>query len=307
MFSAKTNGGILAGLLLCVFIWGGNNTAIRFCVREWGPMFLASSRFLIAGAVMLALLRWTDILGKSSTLSEKLRRDLWVRGALSLATYVVAFNYAMVFTTASNTALYIAASPVWALVWEGRPRASWRSAQRYGAALLALCGALVLFWPALNFNSNRWLGDALALASSVLWANYGRQCRRFGEHLSGAEMTAQAMWRAGLLMAPFAVVELALKGFHWRWDFALAHGYTIFGGVVVAFALCSNALRHWPTSKVYLFMNLIPLSTVLWAHTTLDEPISKNFWPAMLLVVAGVLLGQANWQRLLGNRFQPTE
>ncbi|HEY6169105.1 MAG TPA: DMT family transporter [Verrucomicrobiae bacterium] len=307
MFSAKSNGGILGGILLAVFIWGANNAAVRFCVREWGPSLLASTRFLFAGLLLLALLRWTDLLGRPKPLNAALRRELWLRGGLSIAGYVLVFNYALVFTSASNVALYIATSPVWALIWEGRPAATWRSAQRYGAAALALVGVLVLFWPALDFRTNRWLGDALALASAVLWTNYGRQCRRLGEHLSGAEMTAHNMWRAGLMLVPFALVETAIRGWHWRWDVAVAHSYTIVGGVVVAFALWSNALRHWPTSKVYLFMNLIPLSTAMWAHVTLREPISPNFWLAMLLIVAGVLIGQTNWTKVLGTRWLPAD
>lgn len=307
MLSARSNGGILAGVLLCVFIWGGNNAAVKFTVQTWGPSVLASSRFLCAALLMLALLHWTDWLGKPVTLNAKLRRDLWLRGGLGIAAYVLVFNYALVFTSASNVALYVATSPVWALVWEERPAVNWRSAQRYGAALLALAGVMVLFWPALDFRGDRWLGDALALFSAVLWTNYGRQCRRLGEHLSGAEMTAQNMWRAGLMLAPFAVLEVALKGLPWHWKVAAAHSYTVVFGVVIAFALWGNALRHWPTSKVYRFMNLIPLSTAMWAQATLGETLSPNFWPAMLLIVAGVVLGQANWQRILGNRFQPAE
>ena len=115
------------------------------------------------------------------------------------------------------------------------------------------------------------------------------------------------MWRAGLLLLPFAIVEAIVRGATWRWDVAVVHSYTIIFGVVVAFALWGNALRHWPTSKVYLFNNLVPVSTALWAHVTLGEAISPNFWIAMLLIVAGVLIGQTDWERLLGNRFQPTE
>jgi drug/metabolite transporter (DMT)-like permease len=307
VFAAKSNGGILAGVLFAIFIWGGNNAAVKFTVTHWPPSFLACTRFAAAGVLMLGLLRWTAWLGRATRLTAALKRDLWWRGGLGIAAYVLAFNYALVFTSASNAALYIGTAPVWALVWEERPRWHWRSGQRYGAALLALTGVVVLFWPALNFRSNQWLGDLLALTASILWTNYGRQCRRLGERLSGAEMTAHNMWRAALMLAPFAALEVATKGISWRGDLAVAHSYTILFGVVVAFALWSNALRHWPTSKVYLFNNLIPLSTVLWAHTTLNEPISPNFWLAMLLIVAGVLLGQANLARALGNRWLPAE
>jgi drug/metabolite transporter (DMT)-like permease len=66
-------------------------------------------------------------------------------------------------------------------------------------------------------------------------------------------------------------------------------------------------LRHWPTSQVLLFNNLIPLSTMCWAHVWLHEPITPTFWLAMLLVVAGVLLGQANWQKLIALRAVPPD
>jgi drug/metabolite transporter (DMT)-like permease len=55
------------------------------------------------------------------------------------------------------------------------------------------------------------------------------------------------------------------------------------------------ALRRWPTSRVYLFNNLIPLSTATWAHFTLGEEVSPTFWLAMAMIVAGVMLGQWNW------------
>jgi len=66
---------------------------------------------------------------------------------------------------------------------------------------------------------------------------------------------------------------------------------------VVAFGIWNVALRHWPTSKVYLFNNLIPLSTMTWAHFTLGEAVTTTFWLAMALIVAGVVLGQGNWFR----------
>lgn len=307
VFETKSSGGILSGILLAIFIWGANNVAVKFSVGWWGPSILAGTRFLLAGLLMLALLRWTTWLGRPSHLDAALRRDLWTRGALSISAYVLAFNYALVFTSASNAALFIGTAPVWALLWEERPARTWRSAQRYGAALLALSGVVILFWPSLRFGSNQWIGDALALLASVLWTNYGRQCRRLGARLTGAEMTAHNMWRSGVLLLPFALLELSVRGLTWRWDVAAAHVFTVLFGVVVAFALWSNALRHWPTSKVYLFNNLIPLSTVSWANVTLGEPITRTFRLAMLLIVAGVLLGQTDWRKVLGDRWVPAE
>jgi drug/metabolite transporter (DMT)-like permease len=47
--------------------------------------------------------------------------------------------------------------------------------------------------------------------------------------------------------------------------------------------------------------------TMSWANLCLGEPVTRTFWFAMLLIVAGVVLGQTNWQRVLGTRWSPQD
>jgi len=307
VFSAKSNGAIGASLLFAVFLWGGNNAGVKFLVASWPPIWVGGTRFLCAGLLMLAVLRWTKWLGAASVLSDELKRKLWWRSGLSLAAYIVAFNWALRYTSVSHAALYLGAAPVWALLWEQPPEKNWSSAKRYGAAALALTGVFVLFRPALKAADSNWVGEGLGLLSSVLWTNYGRQSRALGASLSGAEITAHTMWRAGALLMPLALIETESGGLVWRADLLAVQTYCVVAGGVIAFALWSNALRHWPTSQVFLFNNLIPLSTMSWARVWLGEPVTPTFWLAMMLIVAGVVLGQANWQRILGARWLPVE
>jgi drug/metabolite transporter (DMT)-like permease len=224
-----------------------------------------------------------------------------------LAVYIVTFNSALRFTAASHVALYLGAAPVWALLWEGPPSRNWSSLQRYGAAALALAGVGVLFWPALRVAQGNWIGEVLGFAASVLWTNYGRQCRVLGAKLSGAEISAHTMWRAGLLLLPLGLVEVWREGLVLRADVTLVQLYCVLAGGVAAFAIWNNALRHWPTSQVLLFNNLIPLSTMCWAHVCLKEPVTPTFWVAMALIVAGVFLGQISWQKFIVARILPPE
>ena len=46
------------------------------------------------------------------------------------------------------------------------------------------------------------------------------------------------------------------------------------------------------------FNNFIPLSTTTWAHFALGEPITPTFCAAMVLIVAGVALGQMDWAKI---------
>jgi drug/metabolite transporter (DMT)-like permease len=298
---------IAAGLLCAVFLWGASNTAVKYLVTFWPPVFIGSTRFLSAGLLFCALLRWTKLFGETRPVSRELSRRLWLRGGLSLAVYILAFNWALKLSSVSHVTLYLGASPVWALLWEGRPRRNWESIRRYGAAALAFCGVAVLLWPAVRRGAGSVPGEFLGVVCSVLWAFFGRQCHILGRDLSGAEVSAQTFWRVGILLAPFSLVEISMQPVPWQLNLLLLQLFCVLGGSIAAFAFWNGALRHWKTSQVYLFNNLVPLSSMAWAYYCLDEQITPTFWRAMLLIGAGVLLGQANWQRVFGRLWLPTE
>jgi len=295
---SKNNVAVAGSLLFTIFLWGGNNAGTKWLVMVWPPIWTGGIRFLLAGAVLLAVLRYTSWLGEYQTPSSNLQRQLWLRGGLVLAVYIVAFNWALRLTSASHVALYLGASPVWALLWEERPRRNWASAKRYGAALLAVSGVLVLLWPALRAAKPNLPGEFLGLASSILWALFSRQMRFLSMQLSGTEVAAHTMWMSGILLLPFGLVEIALRGLPVNAASLGVLGFCVVCGGVIPYALWNSALRHWRTSRVMLFNNLIPLSTMTWAYFFLHEAVTPTFWAAMVLIVAGVVLGQSGWSKI---------
>jgi drug/metabolite transporter (DMT)-like permease len=297
----KNNAVTAASLLFVIFLWGGNNAGTKWLVAAWPPIWTGGIRFLLAGWLLLAVLRFTSWLGEYRPLSSGLRRQLWWRGGLCLAVYIVVFNWALRLTAASHVALYIGASPVWTLLWEERPQRTWASARRYAAALLALSGVLVLFWPALQTAKPDLLGEFLGLAASILWATFSHQMRILSASLSGAEVAAHTMWMSGIALMPFGLAEIYFtRGIPITGGILGVLAFCIVFGGVIAYALWNDALRHWRTSQVMLFNNLIPLSTMAWAWFFLHEPVTPTFWTAMALIVVGVVLGQANWTKIFG-------
>lgn len=101
-----------------------------------------------------------------------------------------------------------------------------------------------------------------------------------------------------MILLPFSLAEIFTHGVPLKPHLVGIQVYCVLASGVVAFIFWNNALRWWPTSRVYLFNNLIPITTMLSAYFFIHEPISPTFWMAMLLIVSGVLLGQTNWQRL---------
>jgi drug/metabolite transporter (DMT)-like permease len=118
--------------------------------------------------------------------------------------------------------------------------------------------------------------------------------------LSGAEVAAHTMWMSGIVLMPLALVEIGRYGVPITVPSLGVLGFCVVFGSVISYALWNNALRRWRASQVVLFNNLVPLSTMTWAHFFLREPVTSTFWTAMILIVAGVVLGQANWAKIFG-------
>jgi drug/metabolite transporter (DMT)-like permease len=248
--------------------------------------------------ILLAVLRFTPWLGRFKPLTPQMRWQLWWRGGLSLAAYMVLFCWALRLTAAAHVALYIGASPIWALLAEGRPERNWSSLRRYGAAFLAVSGVAVLFAPALHGGGFNFTGEVCGLLASVLWANFNHQSRILARDLTGLEVAANAMWMSGLWLLLPGLFAVFRHGVVLDPPHLAVQGLCILLGSVVPYAFWNSALRHWQTSRVMLFNNFIPLTTATWAHFALGEPLTPTFCLAMILIVAGVALGQVQWEKV---------
>ncbi len=299
MLEKKNNVAIAFGLLLVVILWGGNNAGTKWLVSSWPPMWTGGTRMFLAGSTLFALLRFTNLLGKYQPLTPQLFRSLWLRGGLSLSAYIVAFCWALHLAAASHVALYLGASPIWALLWEERPKRNWASVRRYSAAFLALSGVLVLFWPALKTGTHSsLLGELCGLIASIAWANYNHQSRILANSINGVAVAAHSMWMSGVWLLPLGLGEIARQGLVLDAPHLGVQALCIFFGGVVPYAVWNSALRHWRTSQVMLFNNFIPITTTLWVYFLFHEPITPTFCAAMALIIAGVLLGQMDWQKI---------
>src|ERR1039457_4044316 len=116
--------------------------------------------------------------------------------------------------------------------------------------------------------------------------------------LTGAEVAAHTMWMSGIGLMPFGLAEIAVRGIPINTGCLGVLAFCVLFGGVIPYVLWNNALRYWRTSQVVLFNNLIPLSTMTWAYFFLHEPFTPTFWAAMILIVAGVVLGHSNWAHL---------
>ena len=301
---------IVLSLATAVFLWGGNNVALKQLMRGWTPAWTGSTRFLIAGGILMALLRWTPWFGRIPPPPPELRRALWWRGGGLMATYIVLCNLSLRFIPASHFALELALSPIWALWLESGSHGFRDRIRHWAAAGLAFSGVGLLLWPALHHpDETRWYGELLGLASGWFWTLHSRQGKRLAEGWSGTAVAAHSMWRAGVLLIPIAAFEILRAGKLPPMTPQLVgmQSYCIVLGGVIPFTLWNQCLARWPVSRVALFGNLIPGSTMAWAAIAGFERPSPTFAMSMLLIFGGVVLGQWDWERTFARFWMPED
>ena len=298
---------IAVSLVLSVVFWGGNNVGLKYLAHEWPPAWTAAARFIIAGTAMLIVMRWTDWMGKVTRLTPAQNRSLWWRGGVLLAVFMLGCNFAFRYLPASHFALHMAAAPVWALLFEGGLTRSWKTFRQIGAVALAFGGVGVLLWPAFKAVEAGIFGELLGLACGLGWTIYSRQSRHLAQTIPPVEVTARSMWRAGFLLLPFGLLELHSRPIRFDLPNVGALLYCALLGAAAAYGLWNRALTLWPTSRVFLFSNLIPVTTMAGAHAILGEPLTPTFAGAMVLILLGVLLGVVDFGRRVGRWWTPED
>ncbi|MBD0354446.1 MAG: DMT family transporter, partial [Rubrobacteraceae bacterium] len=191
---------LFEGSLLATAIFLGTNpVAVKYAVGYVPPLPFAALRFVLAGLVLWAILRFFDPKGGLR------REDLWAMAGLGLvgvALNNVAFTFGVSMTSASNTALVVATAPLWgmllgfALGWE---RPSLRGVSGVGLALL---GVAVIVYRGLGTGGTSLTGDLLVMAAAACWGSYAVLSLPLLKRYSPLAVAGYSMLFGGLAVLP---------------------------------------------------------------------------------------------------------
>ncbi len=261
--------------------WGTTYFVTHRFLPEGYPLYGAALRALPAGLLLLLVHR-------------KLPRGSWwwrsaVLGALNMGAFFALIYLAAQTLPTSVASTIMATSPAvlmlmaWALVAE-RPR----PAYLVGAATGFVGVYLMVVDGAVRVNPLGVLASVSAMAmSSVGYV----LAKRWSRDVDVFSLTSWQLVAGGLLLAPVAVLvegrppalgPSALAGF----------GYVTVVATAVAFAAWFTGLRHLPAGTVGLIGLLNPITGVLLGTLAGGETLVVHQVYGLVLVLAGVLLGQ---------------
>ena len=273
---------LIPALLACYLVWGSTYLAIHIALESFPPFFQMGTRFLIAGAVLMA---W--VIARSHKLPTVMQwRNALVIGGLMLGGGMGLVGAASAHIGSGLIATFIAVVPMmvcgWGLLFGRRP-----SRMELLGMALGLVGVLLLMREQ-SFSAAP-VGLACITGATLSWSLgsvLSTTKLPLADGLSG--FASEMLCGGAVLMA----VSLAV-GEQPSWPpspaAAVAWLYLVMFGSLIAFSAYMYLLAHASPALAtsYAFVNpLIALFLgVFFAH----EAVSKAEWLSCAVILAGVL------------------
>jgi drug/metabolite transporter (DMT)-like permease len=278
---------VWTGLWIVYLVWGSTYLAIRVMVETVPPLLGAGARFLLAGAVMLAVL---SVRRSVRPTRAQLLSALLVGALLTGANAVV--TVAEQEVPSAVAALLIASIPLWVIVMRrvaGEPlgRAS------VGAVLLGFAGVALLLKPGEQSGEATVLGLAACVFAAVMWAGGSFASPRMRLPRDPLVSTGWQMLLGGLVCVLAGLVageapEVDPGAFSTR--SVIAFAYLVVFGSWIAFTAYAWLLQNAPISKVSTYAYVNPVVAIVLGWLILDEVITPITLVGATIIVVSVAL-----------------
>jgi drug/metabolite transporter (DMT)-like permease len=272
--------------------WGANVVAVKAAIADMPPVFFAFSRFGMAFLVLLVVLKWRE---GSVGLPRRDVVPLFLLGLAGFGLYQDLWATALGQTTASNSALITAATPVSTMLLCAAVGSDTLSRAKVIGGAIAFSGAVgvVVATHGIGFTGAS-AGDLMTFAATVCWAFYVA----FGTPVLRRHSPLRtATWAIGfgcLGMLPLAAFQAA------TFDFARMQPGTV--GLLLYCTLLPAAaanvvmfevVKVLGPARTMLFQFLVPAIAVVMSAMFLGEAIVVGQLIGGVVIVVGILVSRS--------------
>jgi drug/metabolite transporter (DMT)-like permease len=278
---------LVPALLACYLVWGSTYLAIRFALASFPPFFQMGTRFLAAGALLMAWVLWRARGGRAALPTARQWRNALVVGTLMLGGGMGLTASASQHVGSGLIAAFIAVVPMlvcgWSLLFGQRPSRLELAGIAVGAAgvLLLVQGASFSASPAgLAAIAGATLAWSLGSVLSTKRLPLAPGAAGFASEMlcGGAVLMALSLALGEQFMGPPQPLALA------------AWAYLVVFGSLVAFSAYLYLLAHASPAVAtsYAFVN--PVIALALGVSLGGEALSGGEWVACGVILTGVLL-----------------
>jgi len=282
MLKTRQKGHLMA--LFCVLVWGSTFVISKGLMAFLQPLQLMLLRFTLAYiALWLVHPHWYF------KWREEWRFLLMALFANTL--YCWAENTALTLTQASNVSILVTTSPlVTALILAVfcKEKLSLRQTFSFGVAFVGV--VLVVFNGAFALHLNP-MGDLLALLAAVSWSAYSMLLRRWSESYPSVLITRKLMFYGILTVLPMVIASgkpIDFASLFVPVNFAKLCYLGLLGSAT-CYMLWSSAVAKIGVLSANMYVNMVPLVTLVVSALVLGEKITFVGFVGIVLIIFGMI------------------
>lgn len=275
-------------LFLATLIWGATVPIMKYAL-DYIPVFvLAFLRFGIATIILLPLV-WGKL-----TIQKNHYWLFALSGFLGIFVHILLFFFGLQHTTAMNTGVLIATSPLFLMIAAGlflKERISKRMAL---GGIFGFMGIIVIMLKDMNGSVEvSPLGDFLIIGSTLTLVSSEIMNKKLFKFYSPLVVTFCVFLIGSLGFSPFAI-QYVIEHPQFLFTLPSTALLALYFGIVcssfIAYILWQKGLSQVAASRAGFFVYMDPIITTVLAVIILHEVIDLSFVIGTLLIFGGILL-----------------
>ena len=286
----------VAALCTAMLIWGSSFIAFKTAVTDIGPLNIIFFRMLFAS---LCFFYFIPSFFKLSFTRDDIKYIL-LMVIFEPCLYFLFESHALTYTSAGQAGMITAMMPLITAIAAAVFLKEYISKKMILGSIIALGGAVSLSLTSSTSLSapNPLLGNSLEFGAMVCAAGYTIAVRHLVKKFSVIFLTAIQSFAGMIFFLPFAVWETSSIPLHLSISSMLP---VVYMGVVVTlggYGLYNFGLSRMEANKAAVYINLIPIFSVLLAFLVLGEKLTTLSMMAFVVILAGVFITQVPMQTL---------
>ncbi|GAB6191204.1 DMT family transporter [Desulfocastanea catecholica] len=279
-------------LVFTMLLWGGTFIAGRLLADSVAPASAAFLRFVIASSAMLVV---TLLVEKKLLWPPKMQwLPLILLGMTGVFAYNVFFFNGLHHISGGRASLIISCTPLVITIFATFFLRERLTALKSCGVLLSLSGAVTVIsngHPGALFTGGFGPGEQALLGCVLSWSAYSIIGRSVLQTLSPLSAVCYSSMIGTLLLA----VPAAREGLFSRLSTITSVDWTSlaylgFFGTAIGFSLYYQAIKKIGATRAGIFINLVPLFSILLSWLILGESVKPVVLAGGLLILTGVSL-----------------
>ncbi|CAN5368493.1 EamA family transporter [soil metagenome] len=271
-----------------VFIWGANFAVVKRALQVFEPLAFNALRFVIASALVYAVLRFTAGLGRPA------RADvprIVLLGVVGNVAYQLCFILGLDRTRAGNAAGILALTPV-LITLLSAARGHERPAPRaWLGVAVSVVGVAMVTGATPSLTRRELSGDLILVGATVVWAVYTVGLQPLIARYGSVRPTAWTLWVGATGLLLLGTPELLRQ--RWSDIDLVAWGGLLFSALLaigLAYLLWYRGVERIGNTRTAVFSNVSPIVALLVASVWLGERPAPLQLAGVALVLGGVML-----------------